>query len=215
MKPLIIVNYKTYQESSGKNAISLTLKLHQISKKLKDYSLAIAPQVVDLKDISKKNGVLLLAQAMDSITYGANTGKILPESIKESGAKGTLINHSENPLPDEEIKKQTEICRRLKLLSVVCAFNLTSLRTVLSFKPDYVAYEPKELIGGNVSVTSAKGHTIREAIQLAKEKKVKLLLGAGVHSLNDIKEAVKLGADGVLISHALVKASNPERFFRI
>ena len=46
-------------------------------------------------------------------------------------------------------------------------------------EPTYIAYEPPELIGGNVSVSSAKPEIIAQAAK-ACNGKTKLLVGAGL-----------------------------------
>ncbi|MEK6809491.1 MAG: triose-phosphate isomerase, partial [Nanoarchaeota archaeon] len=82
--------------------------------------------------------------------------------------------------------------------------------------PDYLAYEPQELIGGNISVTKAKPDIISRAVELVKgtSPKIKVLCGAGVHSREDILKALQLGAKGVLIGHAVPKAKDPQKVLR-
>ena len=40
--------------------------------------------------------------------------------------------------------------------------------------------------------------------------KVPILVGAGIHSAEDVKVSLKLGAKGILISSYIVKSKNPE-----
>ena len=42
--------------------------------------------------------------------------------------------------------------------------------------------------------------------------KTKVLCGAGVHSREDLGQALLLGTSGVLLSHAVVEAKNPQKF---
>ena len=105
-----------------------------------------------------------------------------------------------------------KICKRLALQTIICASSLAEMKKVARFQPAFLAYEPKELIGGNVSVTSARPTVIAEAVRLCQplSPKTRLLCGAGVHSKEDLKTALTLGAEGVLIGHAVPKAKNPK-----
>ncbi|MBD3303718.1 triose-phosphate isomerase, partial [Candidatus Woesearchaeota archaeon] len=73
-------------------------------------------------------------------------------------------------------------------------------------KPDFIAIEPKELIGGKISVSKARPELIRETV---KAVKTKVLCGAGINTRQDVKTALKLGAKGVLVASAVAKAKNP------
>jgi triosephosphate isomerase len=77
----------------------------------------------------------------------------------------------------------------------------------LKFNPDLIAVEPPELIGGNISVSTAKPEIISRAYELVGDK---LIVGAGVKNSNDIKIALKLGAKGVLLASGVMKAEDPE-----
>ena len=90
------------------------------------------------------------------------------------------------------------------------------MRKVAELKPDFLAYEPPELIGGEISVTDAKPDVILKALEIVDQAspKTRLLCGAGVHSQQDVGQALMLGAKGVLIGHAVPKAKNPAKFLR-
>jgi len=212
MKHLILINFKTYKEGTGKKGLKLAREIG--SFKSDKYQLAIAPQAVDLKGIVKAVRIPVFAQHMDGISFGAHTGSILPESLKEAGVKGTLLNHSEKKLSLKEIKRSISCCKRLRLLSLVCASNLEEAREIARFHPDYLAYEPKELVGGGVSVTKAKPEIISKVVKLVGriDRKVKVLCGAGIQSREDIKKALALGTEGVLIAHKVVKAKKVKVF---
>ena len=114
----------------------------------------------------------------------------------------------------KHIKETIERCKELKLKTVVCASSLKMVKKIARFSPDYIAYEPKRLIGKDVSVTSVNPKVINKAVKIASEQGVKLLAGAGVHSRQDIRKAIELGAAGVLIAHKIVKAKNVKKVLR-
>jgi len=95
------------------------------------------------------------------------------------------------------------------LIKIVCAdseessFALNSIREIL--KIEYIAYEPPELIGGDISVSEAKP----EIIERITSKVDNLLVGAGIKKKEDVKRSLELGAKGILVASGVVKAKNP------
>jgi len=82
--------------------------------------------------------------------------------------------------------------------------------------PDFIAVEPPELIGGTVSVSDAKPEIISSSVKAVKliNNKIKVLCGAGIHNKDDVKKAIKLGAEGVLVASGIVKAENQKTALR-
>jgi len=78
----------------------------------------------------------------------------------------------------------------------------------LEFDPDLIAVEPPELIGGDISVSSAQPDIIRNAAKLIGCNK--LLVGAGVKNGKDVRIAIELGARGVLLASGVTKAKDPK-----
>ena len=106
-RKLFIINFKTYKQATGSRA----LKLAKICEKFKNKAtIMIAVQATDISLVSKLK-ISVLAQNTDFFEQGRNTGKVLPEAIKQAGAIGTIINHSENPLKIKEIKRTVERCK--------------------------------------------------------------------------------------------------------
>jgi len=79
----------------------------------------------------------------------------------------------------------------------------------LNPQPNFVAYEPTELIGGESSVSQAQPEMINNVVRLLPKHQV--VVGAGIHSAEDVKIALKLGAKGVLVSSDVVTADDPKR----
>ena len=81
-----------------------------------------------------------------------------------------------------------------------------------AFAPDFIAVEPPELIGGDVSVTKANPFIIEDTVNSVKDvnKKISVLCGAGVKTGEDVAKALELGADGVLLASGVVKSKDPK-----
>ncbi len=210
--PVIILNFKTYIEATGEKALKLAKIAEKVSKET-GACIVVAPQITDLAVIAREVEIPVFAQHIDAIEPGSHTGHILAEAIKETGAKGTLINHSEKRIRIADIEYVVGKCKKLGLLSCVCANNPMVSKAVAVLEPDMVAVEPPELIGTGISVSKAKPEVVTNTVKLIRQvnPRVKILCGAGISYGEDVEKAIKLGVDGVLLASAYVKASDPEK----
>ncbi len=213
----IVVNFKTYEQATGAKAVALAKICDQVAKEM-NVNIIVAVQATDIKAVSDAVDIPVFAQHIDPVKYGSATGWIMPEAIAEAGAKGTLINHSERKLTLEEIKLRIERAHSLGLTTIVCSGMKTNEETIAETKsicalgPDYVAAEPPELIGGDVSVTT-KPELIKGVVDAAKavNQNVGILTGAGVKTGQDVSDAIKLGTLGVLLASGVTKAQDPRK----
>ncbi|WP_456472673.1 triose-phosphate isomerase [Methanocaldococcus sp.] len=210
---IIVINYKTYIESLGNKGVEIA----KIAKKVSEESgvdIRVAPQYVDLREISKI--IKTYAQHVDNIKPGSYTGHILPESVKDAGAVGTLINHSERNLLLKDIDEIVKRCKELNLETIVCSNNVSVSKAIATLDPDYIAIEPPELIGTGIPVSKANPEIVEGTVRAVREinKDVKVLCGAGISKGEDVKAALDLGAEGVLLASGVVKAKDPEKAIR-
>lgn len=204
--PLLIVNLKTYRAGSGDAALDLALKCEKVAKQ-EDASIAVAVQNADLSRISEKVDIPVLAQHIDPHGHGSNTGKDIAPTLAFNGADGVIINHSEDQAPLEDIEEAVERADKAGLETVVCIDVPEMGERVSGFDPDFIAYEPPELIGGDVSVASAQPELIEDAVDAASGT---VLTGAGVKDAEDVSVALERGTKGVLVASGVVKADDPE-----
>lgn len=205
---MIFVNFKTYKQGTGEEAVKLAKVCQRVAKKT---TIKIIPvvQAVDIFSLASQR-FEVWAQHVDDINFGPNTGQILPQALVAAGAKGTLLNHSEYKLPVEVINETIKRCQALKIKTLVCSDNLEETKAIVEAKPDLIAYEPPEFIGSRTdSVSSAKPEVIKDFTNQIKN--IPVLVGAGVHSQKDVKVALKLGAKGILVATDVVLAENPEK----
>lgn len=207
--PLILVNFKTYKQATGKKAVALAKKCDLARKKTRT-NIILSVEANDIDKIHNKLKIPVLAEHIDYYDYGAHTGSILPETVKEDGAVGTLINHSEKRLSLSVIKKTIERAKKLKLKTIVCASTPKKAEQIAKLKPDFIAIEPPGLIGGNISVSTAKPEIITNTIKRVKKiARIPVLCGAGVKTKQDVEIAIRLGAKGILVASGVTKAKNP------
>jgi len=208
--PVIILNYKTYAEATGPQAVNLSKITEKLSKKY-GISIVIAPQFVDIAIISSKVKVPVFAQHLDPINPGSHTGQILPESVQAAGAVGTLLNHAERKLPAEILEKAVTRAKELNLMTCICAENLEVASRTAELDPDYVAFELPELIGTGQSISTTEPELVRSSVKqiLDANSNVIPLCGAGISTGADVTAALELGTQGVLLASAFTKAINP------
>lgn len=209
--PTIIVNFKTYSASIGMNALKLAKMCDKVAHE-NHADIRVAVSATDIYPVSKAVGIPVYSESVDPYPPDRHTGSVLPEMIKSAGARGTLINHSEHQIPVKAIAEAVGMCAKLGLTSVVCADTPEKAEELARFKPDFIAVEPPELIGGDISVSKAEPDIITRSVDLVKKKHgVKLLVGAGIKTREDVVKAIELGAGGVLIASGIDKAKHPEK----
>ena len=204
---MIITNFKTYESATAENAVKLA-KIHQETADELGADIRVAVQATDLFRVKEAVKIPVLAQHIDPVGFGSSTGYIMPEAVKSAGADGTILNHSERRLDRETLKKSIARAKEVGLITVVCAETPEEGASFLEFDPDYIAVEPPELIGGDISVSTSKPEIIEHAAKLIGSEK--LLVGAGVKNGKDVKIAIKLGAKGVLLASGVTKAKDPK-----
>ncbi|RQW81420.1 MAG: triose-phosphate isomerase [Methanothrix sp.] len=209
---IIVLNFKTYRESTGVEALRLAEICEDISQ---EYSvqMAVVPQVADIHAISKAVKIPVFAQHVDGVGYGGFTGHITAASLKAAGASGSLINHSERRLKLAEIDAAITACKSVDLKTIVCTNNVATTQAAAALNPDYVAVEPPELIGSGIPVSKANPDVIRGSVAAVKAiaPSVGVLCGAGITHGEDLKSALELGSEGVLLASGIIKAKDQRK----
>lgn len=208
--PIILINFKTYQEATGKKAMKLAKTAEKVSLET-EICIGVAPQFADIAAIAQQVSVPVFAQHIDPIKPGSCTGHVLADSIREAGAVGTLINHSERRLKLADIDATTKLARESRLISVVCTNNAAVSMAAAALRPDMIAIEPPELIGTGIPVSKAKPEVVTNTVELVKRvnRDVIILCGAGITKGDDVAAAIRLGTKGVLVASGIVRAKNP------
>lgn len=212
--PAIIVNFKTYRQATGKNAVRLAKACEKVAK-ASGVNIAAAVQAADIYRVASAVRIPVFAQHVDGIAYGKNTGYILPQSIKEAGASGTLLSHAEHKMDYKALAGAIDSCKMLGLTTIVCAEGRKEAAIAAKLNPDFIAVELPELIGTLVSVSKANPEAVTSAIAgIRRVNDIPVLCGAGVANGEDVKKALELGTAGVLLATAVTTAKNPEAVLR-
>ena len=207
--PILVINFKTYKQATGQNAVKLARICAREAVKSKK-EVVIGVQAADIFRVSKAVKIPVFAQHVDGMEYGKNTGHLLAEAAKQNGAKGTFLNHAEHKLNHEVLKETIKTCKKVGLITLIFASNKRESAKVAGFNPDYVAIEPPELIGTGISVSSTKPQVIKSAVAAVKKvKKIPVLCGAGISKGSDVSKSIELGAKGAAVASAVTTAKNP------
>ena len=210
--PMVILNFKTYLESTGEKALNLA-KISQEVAEETGVNIAVAPQHADLLRISSQMGIPVLAQHVDAIDAGGHTGSVLLESVKDAGASGTLINHSEMRMKLADIQQVVKKATEQEMISVLCTNNIETSAAAATLQPTFVAIEPPELIGSGIPVSQAEPEIVEGTVDIMHQinPDVKVLCGAGISTGEDMKAALDLGSEGVLLASGIVLAEDPKK----
>lgn len=206
----ILVNLKAYKEGMGPRAHLIARAAEEVSEE-SGIQIGVAPSFFDLHPLSKHFEIPVFAQHLDGVAPGAFTGHVTAAAIRQAGAVGSLINHSERRLTLAEIEASVRAATNAGLVTVICSNNDLTSAAAAALSPTYVAIEPPELIGSGVSVAKADPGVIQRSVAAvhAVNPKVKVLTGAGIQSGECVKIARDLGTDGVLLASSVVKAEDP------
>lgn len=207
-KPLIVVNFKTYQTASGESAEQLAKVMEQVADR--NYRMIAVVSAFDLASISTNTDkVEVWSQHLDPVGKGSHTGWLEPDLAIHRGAVGTVINHAEHKVPIDHVRDLMAMLPE-NFPICACAADVEEAIALAKLGPTFIAVEPPELIGGDVSVTSADPSIVSDTVAAVKSTnpKVRVLCGAGVKNGADVKMAIELGAEGVLLASGVTKASD-------
>ena len=208
MQPLIVVNFKTYATAMGQKAVELAQAMERASNE--HVRMVAVVSAFDLNAVKLAAPTLeVWSQHLDPVGQGSFTGWLQPENAIERGAKGTIINHAEHKVDMNHVKALMEqlpdefpIC--------ACAADVEEAHRLAELGPTFIAVEPPELIGGDISVTTADPAIVSDTVDAVRNinSNVRVLCGAGVKDGKDGRTAVELGAHGVLLASGVTKASD-------
>ena len=209
--PLIALNFKTYAQAFGENSLRLAKIAEEVSNQF-GVTIAVAPPIIDLAKVATEVEIPVFAQHVDPYKPGSHTGSIIAEDVKAAGAVGSLVNHSEHRLRLADIGMVLERLRENKLISLLCTDTVETTKAGAALSPNMLAIEPPELIGTGIPVSKAKPEVVRGAVQAVQKinPDVHVLCGAGISTGDDVARAIELGAEGVLLASAYVKAKDPK-----
>lgn len=203
---MIWLSLKTYKEATAENAVKLLLSAKKVMSETGVPIIACA-QATDIYRISQEVGIEVWAQHVEPIDPGKHSGWISPYAVKQAGATGVIINHSEHPLTDEVVMSTNAKAKEYGLKTFIVCDSAERVAKFSQLDADYISYENPQLIAGQISVIDQEAEQIREMVVDITQP---FIVGAGVTTGEQIKKARALGAKGIFIATAVVTAPDPE-----
>ena len=193
----------------GERMLRLAKAVDEIAAEY-DLDVIITPQYADIRMIAENTShIHVYAQHMDYLRPGRGLGSVLPESIKEAGAVGVMLNHAEKKLTLDEIEKTIARADEVGLATIVCADSVQEIEAVAKLSPNLIVAEPTELIG--TGVTSDMGY-VRDTIAAVRRinPDIMVLQGAGISTPDDVARVIRAGALATGCTSGVMRAADPE-----
>jgi len=210
--PILALNLKTYSEAMGHKGLELCRIAERVSTET-GAQIIIAPQHLDIRRVTETVSLPVFAQHVDPFQPGSWTGAIIAQALKEAGASGSIINHSEKRLKLADISMCVQRLREVGLMSLLCTNDHRVSAAGAALEPDIIAVEPPELIGTGIPVSKARPEVVTASVRDVRRisDRVKVICGAGISSADDVAAAISLGSEGVLLASAFVLSKDPLR----
>ena len=210
---MILVNFKLYPETFGDGALKLAKIVKDVGDKYKIRTV-VAVSALDAVRVIKETGIEVWLQNIDQYQNGKHSGWVSSLQALNLGIKGSLLNHSEHQFPKGTVLKILK--NKPTDFEIACCVKSIGQaeKWVIRAKPDYILFEPPELIASDdSSVATKKPQSIQRLAKLCQN--IPLIVGAGVKNKEDVKISLKMGAKAVCLSSAFVLSNDPGLSLRI
>jgi len=195
----------------GDEAVRLAVEADRLAAAT-GVSVVFNPQAVDIRAVAAAtNRILVFAQHMDPVPPGRGVGAVLAEALRDAGAVGTLLNHSERPMASGALAQAIERAREVGLFTLVFADSPAEAAEFARLGPDIVLAEPPELIATGVSAGNVMAGFVADTVAAvnAVDPAILVMSGAGVNGPADVDRMIRLGLDGTGSSSGILRAPDP------
>lgn len=207
--PVFEIGLKGY--AWGAEAVRLARAADRLSQEL-DVTVIFDPQHVDIPAVARETRRLaVFAQHMDPVAVGRGAGHVLPEAIKEAGAVGTMLNHSERRMTLADIHRAIRRAHEVGLATLVCADSPEEAAAIALLGADIVLAEPPELIATSRSAATEMRGFVEQAVEMVGriDPDIIVMCGAGVQTPDDVARMIGLGVGGTGSSSSILRAADP------
>lgn len=208
-KPVFEIGLKGYMYGSA--AVRLAVEADRAAEEC-GVSIVFDPQYVDIPAVAAATrNIFVFSQHMDAVEIGRGSGMVLPEALKEAGAVGTMLNHSERRLTLAEISGAISRADEVGLATMVCTDSPREAAAVAQLAPNIVLAEPPALIGGDRSVASEMREFVQQTIDMVGRinPEIIIMCAAAVKTPQDVADMVSLGVGATGSTSGILKAEDP------
>jgi triosephosphate isomerase len=209
-KPLIILNFKINPEVFGEKGMQIAKIAEKISENL-GITIVLCPPIVYLAKCAEIFNIPVFSQRVDNIKNGNITGKVSVDMLTESGASGSLINHTDNLMNLDNLETVIRLSRTLRLFTTVCTSNEAISAAVTKLDPNAIAFESNEFNKTDRSEAKFNKEFIENHVKRIRMENPRItpIYATDVYPQNNLKKAIELGIEGILIESTLIKAKDP------
>jgi triosephosphate isomerase len=207
--PVFEIGLKGY--AYGAEAVRLAQAADRIAAEL-GVSVVFDPQAVDIPAVARATAhIHVFAQHLDPVTPGRGVGAMLAEAVREAGADGAMLNHSERPMALGDVERALARAREVSLLTLVYADSPEAAAGLAMLGPDIVLAEPPDLIATERSAATEMRAFVERAIELVGrvDPRVIVMSAAGVQTARDVTTMMALGVGGTGSSSGILRAPDP------
>jgi len=207
--PVFEIGLKGY--AYGAEAVRLARAADELSAEL-GVSVVFDPQAVDIAAVARATrNILVFAQHIDPVMPGRGVGSVLAEAVKEAGAVGVMLNHSERRLTLSDINRSIGRAREVGLATMVYADAPEEAAALAMLGPDMILAEPPDLIATSRSAATEMRGFVERAVELVGriDPRIIVMCGAGVQSPADVAAMMALGVGGTGSSSGILRAADP------
>jgi len=207
--PLFEIGLKGYLY--GAAAVRLARAADEVSGEL-GVGVIFDPQTVDIPAVARETrNLLVFAQHMDPLPPGRGVGSVLAEAIREAGAVGAMLNHSERRMTLADIHRAIGRAREVGLAVMVYADSPEEAAAIATLDPDIVLAEPPELIATSRSAATEMRGFVERTVELVGrvDPGIVVMCGAGVQTPEDVARMIGLGVGGTGSSSGILMADDP------
>lgn len=206
---MIVVNFKTYPQTAGEKAVAAA-KICQKVEEETGIEIIIGVQAADIYRVTFQVKIPVFGQHVDPIEPNRNTGWTTVLSLKEAGARGVFLNHSEHPFAHfNQLVKAINLAKKEGLKVLVFVKDLEVAMKVDKLNPDYIALEEPSLVSKEAMIQFPKFKQIIK--QFSQSINSFPILGAGIRTKNDVIESLALGIKGIAFASEFVQTKDPHQ----
>jgi len=207
--PHFWVNFKIYPGTSAEEGLEIARTIERVQAET-GVDFVVSPQLPDLRLVAEGTDLSILAQYADGVEPGRGMGRILLETLANTGADGVSINHAERRETLTGIASKIHRCRKLGIDSTVSVFDREMGRAVAQLDPDCLVFEKPKDISTDRAITQTHPERVEAFVEMVNEvnAQTKVFAGGGISSEDDVRLAFEQGADAVGAASAVIGADD-------
>jgi len=212
MYPYFWVNFKIYSGTSGPGGVEIAQTTERVGEET-GAQFVVSLQIPDIRLVSERTDLPILAQRADASEPGRDMGNILLETLSRAGAEAVVINHAEDRDSLADLATKIDRCVDIGLDSMVCVDSIEMGRSVAQLDPDTLVFEKPDDIATEQAITQTHPERVEQFVEMVEttNPRTKVFVGGGISTAEDVRLAFEQGADATGSASSVVGADDRHR----